>query len=648
MLHHSLFANTSPFPSSPADPFPWYLLLPVFAAIMLFSFVLLLVRRYKRCRSDQVLVIFGKVGGGNTSKCIHGGAAFVWPLIQDHAFLSLEPIQIEIPLKGALSAENIRVNVPSVFTVAIGTDLDVMNNAAIRLLRLTTEETKQQAADIIFGQLRQVIASMHIEEINKDREKFLQSIQTSLEPELKKIGLVLINVNITDITDESGYIEAIGRKAASQAVQQAKIDVSQQEKLGQIGIAEAERDKAIQVANANKLREIGTREAFREQAVRLALLEREQKVGEQTAALERDAQIKEAQRQQAVRLAELDKEQKVGEQTAAFEREAQVKEAERTMRVRLAELDKEQKIAEQTAVLAREAQIKEAQRQQAVRIAQLDKEQKIGEQTAAYERDAQVKAAEQKMRVAVADANAKAIAGENHSQAEIAVAQAGLQVKQAEAYQLGETRKREAEAAVQEAQNRALAKAALAQAERVEAERRAAVEAPAKAEKARTIVEAEAEAEKRRIEAEGQAAAIYAKLEAEARGQFEILAKKGAGLQRIIQACGGAQQAFQLLMLDHLDNLAQTAALAISSIKFDKVIVWENGGGNGNGTTNTAHFLQSLARTMPPMMQIMKDIGGIELPEYIAKLTPEARAGEKTAASPVAENGAVPTPPPRG
>src|SRR5947207_3565957 len=548
MLHYFLFAA--------AEPFPYWVLIPVAVALVFFSILLMLMKRYKRCRSDQLLVIFGKVGGGNTSRCIHGGAAFVWPLIQDHAYLRLEPIQIEIPLKGALSAENIRVSVPSVFTVAIGTDLEVMTNAAIRLLRLSTEEIKQQAADIIFGQLRQVIASMHIEEINKDRDKFLQSIQSSLEPELKKIGLVLINVNITDITDESGYIEAIGRKAASQAVQQAKVDVAEQEKHGHIGIAEAEREKAIQVANANKLREIGTREAGREQAVRLATLEKEQKVGEQTAGLERDAQIKEAQRQQAVRIAELDKEQKVGEQNAAYEREAQVKDAE------------------------------------------------------------------QKMRIAVAEANAKAIAGENQAQADIAAAQAALQVKQAEAYQLGETRKRAAEAAVQEAQNRALAKAALAQAERVEAERRAAVEAPAKAEKARVIVEAEAESEKRRIEAEGQAAAIFAKLEAEAKGQYEILAKKGEGLKRIIDACGGAPQAFQLLMLEHLDTLATTAAQAISNIKFDKVIVWENGGQNGHGTSNTASFLQSLARSMPPMMQVMKDIGGVELPEYLARLKP--------------------------
>src|SRR5436190_19178650 len=311
---------------------PWQVWLIVIAACIVMmgvTVLMLFLKYYKRCPSNRVLVIYGKTGKSGQTLTIHGGAKLVIPLVQDHAYLSLEPIQIEVPLKGALSAENIRVNVPSVFTVAIGTDMDVMQNAAIRLLGLNTEEIKQQAADMIFGQLRQVIASMRIEEINRDREKFLQNIQTSLEPELKKLGLVLINVNITDITDESGYIEAIGRKAASQAVQQAKIAVAEQEKLGQIGVAEAERERAIQVANANKLRDIGTREAQREQAVRLAQLDKEQKVGEQTAAYERDALIKEAQRQQAVRIAQLDKEQKVGEQTAVLEREAQVKDAER-------------------------------------------------------------------------------------------------------------------------------------------------------------------------------------------------------------------------------------------------------------------------------------------------------------------------------
>src|SRR5258708_7888683 len=222
--------------------FFWLAALAVAVVVLFAGFALLLINRYKRCPSNRVLVIFGKVGGGNTSRCVHGGAAFVWPLIQDHAFLSLEPLQIEIPLKGALSIENIRVNVPSVFTVAIGTDPEVMQNAAIRLLGLQTNQIMHQAQDIIFGQLRQVIASMQIEDINRDREKFLMQIQHSLEPELKKIGLVLINVNITDITDESGYIEAIGQKAASQAIQQARGDVADQERMGEVRVAEAERE----------------------------------------------------------------------------------------------------------------------------------------------------------------------------------------------------------------------------------------------------------------------------------------------------------------------------------------------------------------------------------------------------------------------
>ncbi|MBX3452446.1 MAG: hypothetical protein KF777_23040 [Planctomycetaceae bacterium] len=527
------------------DNTAFYLLAAVgLLAMFFFGFVVLLVSRYKRCPSNRVLVIYGKTGGTSTTKCLHGGAQFVWPLIQDYAYLNLDPIQIEIPLRGALSAENIRVNVPSVFTVAIGTTPEVMQNAAIRLLGLKRVDIEKQAQEMIFGQLRQVIASMRIEDINRDRDTFLSHVQNSLEPELKKIGLVLINVNITDITDESGYIDAIGRKAASQAIQQARGDVAEQERLGETKVAEAERDKAIFVSGASRDRDIG---------------------------------MKAAERDQAIQLAELDKERQIG--------------------------------------------IQSAMRDQAMRIADLEKEKQIAEQTAKYVQETQVKNAEREMRIRTAEANATAIEGENKSMALIAQSKAELAVRNAEAYQLGETRKREAEAAVLEAQNRAMAKAALAEAEKVEAEKRAQLEAVAKAEKARVVVDAQARAEKQRIEAEGEAAAIYAKFEAEARGQYEILAKKGEGLKTIIEACGGAEQAFKLMMLEHLDNLTEASAKAISNIKFDKVVVWENGG--SNGTSSTANFLQNMTRTLPPMMQVLKDIAGIELPESLLKMEEE-------------------------
>jgi flotillin len=191
-----------------------------------------------------------------------------------------------------------------------------------------------------------------------------------------------------------------------------------------------------------------------------------------------------------------------------------------------------------------------------------------------------------------------------------------------------------AEAAVLEVQNKSLAKAALAEAEKVEAEQRAKLEAPAKAQKAKQIVDAEAAAEQKRIMAQAEADAIYVKLEAEARGQYEILAKKGDGLKQIVNACGGSTQAFQMLMLEHLDNLADASARAISNIKFDKIVVWEGGGQNGRGST--ADFLSGMAKTLPPMMQVMRDIGGVELPESLVKLGAD---GNKTE---IAGNGASP------
>ena len=452
---------------------------------------------------------------------------------------------------GALSSENIRVNVPSVFTVAIGTTAEIMNNAAIRLLGLSVKEIQQQAGDIIFGQLRQVIASMPIEDINRDRDKFLESIQSSLEPELKKIGLVLINVNITDITDESGYIEAIGRKAASEAVQQAAIDVAEQEKRGAIGVDEAEREQMVQVAVANKTRDIGTREAERDRAIKIA---------------------------------DLQKEQDIGEESAGFQKESQVKNAERQMRIN------------------------------------------------------------------IADANAKAVVGENESKAEVAGSNAGLQVKEAEAYLVGEAKKREAAAEVEARQFLAQAKAMEAQGAKIEAQQRAQLEAPARAQKAQTIVDAEAEAEKRRIEAEGvanqtrivadgEAHAMYAKLEAEARGQYEVLSRKAEGLKEIVAGCGDVQAAFQMLMLEHFDHLADTSAKALSNIKFDKITVWDGGGGD-KGQSSTSSFLRSLGNSLPPLLDIMKNLGGVEMPKFFGKLAEQqgadgaARAVD-AAASPV-------------
>ena len=252
---------------------------------ILFIFILLvtMIKRYKRCPSDRILVVYGKVGGGESAKCIHGGAAFIFPVIQDYQFLDLTPISIEVNLVNALSKQNIRVNVPSRFTIGISTEPGIMQNAAERLLGLPQDSIQDLAQEIIFGQLRLVVASMDIEEINNDRDKFLTNISQSVETELKKVGLKLINVNITDIVDESGYIEALGKEAAAHAINAARKSVAEKTRDGSIGEADAVQDETIKVSELKAKAKIGEAKAAQNERIQVAAAMAEAKIGEANA-----------------------------------------------------------------------------------------------------------------------------------------------------------------------------------------------------------------------------------------------------------------------------------------------------------------------------------------------------------------------------
>ena len=183
--------------------------------------------RYQKCPSDRILVVYGKTGPRQSAKCLHGGAAFIWPVIQAYEFLDLTPIPIDIPLEGALTKQNIRVNIPSTFTVGISTDPSVMSNAAERLLGLQLSQVRDLARDMILGSMRYVISTMDIEAIN-DRDQFIEQIVDGVEGELRRVGLRLINVNIKDITDESGYLESLGKEALSNVDNRINMDVTQE------------------------------------------------------------------------------------------------------------------------------------------------------------------------------------------------------------------------------------------------------------------------------------------------------------------------------------------------------------------------------------------------------------------------------------
>lgn len=255
---------------------------------VLFVTFMALISRYKRCPSDKILVIYGKTGG-TSAKCIHGGGAFVWPVIQDFAYLDLKPISIEANLTNALSRQNIRVDVPCRFTIAISTEPDSMGNAAERLLGLVPEQIQELSKDILFGQLRLVIATMTIEEINSDRDKFLDNISKNVDTELKKIGLKLINVNVTDIRDESGYIEALGKEAAAKAINEAIISVAEQTKIGETGKAIADREKDTQIAETQRDRDVKIAITQKDREVSIASAGKDEAIGK--AEAQRDARI---------------------------------------------------------------------------------------------------------------------------------------------------------------------------------------------------------------------------------------------------------------------------------------------------------------------------------------------------------------------
>ncbi|HUB66476.1 MAG TPA: SPFH domain-containing protein [Candidatus Methylacidiphilales bacterium] len=307
------------------------------AALLIFVAFVGFLTRYKRCPSDRVLVIYGRVGAGRSARCMHGGAAFVLPVVQDYQFLDLRPMSIDIQLNNALSKQNIRVSVPSTFTIGITTDPDKMGNAAERLLGFNNTQIMQLAKEIIFGQMRQVVATMRIEEINADRDQLILAITNNVSTELEKVGLRLINVNIQDVTDESGYIDALGKEASAKAIADAKIKVAQAERDSEIGKALAEKEMTVSVASA---------QAESTQGKNMA----QQQIAQSNA----DLRIKQAE---AARTAQ------IAENVAKADVERQTFEAESKAQAARAEMQRKQQYAERVvpAEIAKDALVVQSQ-----------------------------------------------------------------------------------------------------------------------------------------------------------------------------------------------------------------------------------------------------------------------------------------------
>jgi len=238
-----------------------------------------------------------------------------------------------------------------------------MANAAERLLGFKVDDIEEMAKEIIFGQLRLTVATLTIEQINQDRDSFLELIQKNVGQEMRKVGLYLINVNIADITDNADYIESIGKKAASTAVEQARIDVANAERDGAIGKAEADRTKDIQVAENTAQAEKGRKAA---EADRRVFVEQQEAmaVGGENAA---QAEIARANAD----LAEAEASAKQRADVATAQAEAEIAKAtydEEEQKLRASEIARET-VAKQQVEIAAEA---EAERQRRIARGEAD------------------------------------------------------------------------------------------------------------------------------------------------------------------------------------------------------------------------------------------------------------------------------------
>ena len=434
----------------------------ILVAVILLTFIGIL-SRYRKCKSDEVLVVYGKTGGDKKSaKLYHGGAAFVWPIIQGYEFLSMKPMQIECKLTGALSAQNIRVDVPTTITVAISTDPEVMQNAAERMLGLTMDDKQNLITDVVYGQMRMVIADMTIEELNSDRDKFLAKVKDNIDTELRKFGLYLMNINISDIN--------LGKEAESKALNEAQANIEEQEKLGAIKIANQIKERETKVAETRKDQDIAIAETKKLQEISVANADKDRISQVAIANAEKESQVAKAEAEKNIRIeqANTEKESRVAELNSDME----IKQAEAAKKAAIGRNDAQKEVALSNAELA---------------VTQANADKQAGEATAKSE--AAVQTAREIAQKEVEEAKARkvesSLKAEKIVPAEIARQEAILQ-----ANAIAEKITREAEAR---------AKATLAQAE-------------AEAKAIQLKLEAEAEGKKKSLlaEAEGFEAMVRA------------------------------------------------------------------------------------------------------------------------------------------
>lgn len=548
---------------------------------LVFGVVVLLViigalTRYRKCKSNEALVIYGQTwrkkdkDGKRSAKVIHGGAAFVLPVIQGCDVLNLDPITVQCNQDDALSKQNIRVRIPMNVMVAVSKNPEIMQNAAERILGYNSQKITDLVKDIVHGQLRGIIAKMDIEEFNSDRDKLKQSIQEEVEPELNKIGLSCININISNIDDEANYIVNLGKRAAARAENESQADIEEQEKLGAIRIAEQKREKETKVAETEKQKAITISETLKD----------------------KETQVAENDKERIIKTTETNNLKDIEVARSIANRESEVADAKATLEINKAKAQFRQEQESAQAENEKEASVAEIESQRVIRIANAEKLAQLGNNKAKED----VAKSEAELKIAQAEAAKKSGEAEVASLAEV---EKKRQITQKE---IEESRAKATEAALKASQlvpTEIAKEKAILEAETVS--EKAKREAKGKAEA--TIELAKAEAESIRIKMEAEAQGQKAKLLAEAEGIKSKALAEAEGFEAMVKAAeSNPAIAIQYKMVDRWEGIVEQQVKAVENIKLGNVTVYDG------GTGAAGNFVDSLVKNLVPSLGVLNEM----------------------------------------
>jgi flotillin len=238
-------------------------------------------------------------------RAVIGGRAFRIPIIETVEWMNLETIKIEIQISNALSKGHIPLNIEAIADVKIAsTPEHVFHNAVERLLDKSEEEIQELAKDTLTGSLRGVVATLTPEEVNEDRIKFARAVDEDAHDDLEALGFRLDVLKIQNVSDDKGYLDAIGRERAAVAIKNAK--VAEADNQSETREREAAALQRAEVAEADA--DITIAEAHNQVRVRQAELDQEGESAERTAKVRAEQAEVEAQKEMEARRVEKERE----------------------------------------------------------------------------------------------------------------------------------------------------------------------------------------------------------------------------------------------------------------------------------------------------------------------------------------------------